>query len=533
MSSKNKIARGAVVVSSATMVSRILGYVRDMVIARFFGAGMAADAFFVAFRIPNTLRELVGEGALSASFIPVFTEQMGQDKKRDAWKMAASLLNLMVIFLTVVTIIGILLSPYLIRIMAPGFAQIPHKMELTVFLNRLMFPYIFMLSLAALFMGILNSMGHFSTPALSPVFLNIALIICALLLSPRLSQPAVALAIGVLLGGVGQLALQFIVAFKKGFRFMKYMDIRNPSLRRVLLLMLPSSAGLAVSQVNHFVSTFLASFLQQGSVSYLFYSMRMVSLPNGLIGVALGTVILPTFSEVAARKDMGELRENFSFALRLSFFMTLPVLVIYLFFGVPMIQVLFERGLFDRQATLYTAQALLYYSLGLIFTVSNRIMIPTFYALQDTKTPVKISMITVASNVGLSIALVYPLSFCGLALATSLSSLLSFILLLWYLRKKVGRLDGKKIFRSWSKTVAASAAMALAAILYVYFVPIISHPRLLVRAFWLALGFILSAGVYTVVAYLLKSGELLNGIQLLKRKAGRVTPTTLGGDDEL
>ncbi|OGP12776.1 MAG: murein biosynthesis integral membrane protein MurJ, partial [Deltaproteobacteria bacterium GWA2_47_9] len=344
---KSRIARAAGVVGGATLMSRILGFVRDAFIANLFGAGMAADAFFVAFRIPNMFRRLLGEGSLTSSFIPVFTEYLTQKSREEAREMASAFFSLAMVVLSLVTIGGIILAPQIVTVLAHGFTSIPEKFTLTVTLTRMMFPYLFFIGLVALCMGILNSLRHFAAPALSPVLLNISMILSVVLLAPFFKEPVLALAIGVLIGGVSQLALQLPFLWKNGMRIKLEWKPGHPGVVRVGWLMAPSIIGLAVTQINVLVDTIVASFLKEGTVSYLYYADRLLEFPMGIFAIAIATAVLPAMSEKAAKNDMAGVKETFSYALRLTLFLTIPAMVGLIALGIPIISILFQRGLFS------------------------------------------------------------------------------------------------------------------------------------------------------------------------------------------
>jgi putative peptidoglycan lipid II flippase len=292
----SQVTKAAGVVSGATLLSRIFGLLRDIVIAGYFGAGMASDAFFVAFRIPNLLRRLFAEGSLTIAFVPVFTEYLTKDGESIAFLFARSAIRLISILLAAAAVVGILLTPLIVRIMAPGFMASPEKLELTITLTRFMFPYIFFIGLVALCMGILNALGHFAAPALAPVMLNLAMIVSVLFLSPHLQNPVYGLAIGVLLGGLLQLLLQIPFLLRKGMVFWEAANLFHPGLKRIGKLMLPAVFGAAVYQINILVGTLLASLLPDGSVSYLYYADRLVQFPLGIFAIAVATAVLPSFS---------------------------------------------------------------------------------------------------------------------------------------------------------------------------------------------------------------------------------------------
>jgi putative peptidoglycan lipid II flippase len=438
--SSPRIARAASVVGGATAVSRLLGFLRDMVIARAFGASAAADAFFVAFRIPNALRELLGEGALSAAFIPVYHEVVAREGRPAAFRMAAAACRSLALISCLVVLAGILLAPYLVAVIAPGFRAIPGKFELTVTLTRWLFPYLLFVGLGALLMGLLNSLGHFLTPALSPALLNLAMIGAVLGLAPGLAEPVLALAYGVLIGGVLQLLLQWPVARARGLRLTEAAAPgARAALGRMVRLMGPATAGLAITQVSLFVTTLLASFLEEGAPSHLYYAFRLIHLPIGVVGVAVATAAFPTMAAAAARNAGVEVRATLLRALRGALYLTLPAMIGLIVLRVPIVR-LFEGGAFGREATFATANVLLAYAVGLACYVGNRILAPAFYSFQDTASPVRAAAVAMTVGVLLSLLLMGPLGAVGLALSTALTSALYSALLLRGLSRRIGSL---------------------------------------------------------------------------------------------
>ncbi len=345
--------------------------------------------------------------------------------------------------------------------MAYGFTNDAAKFQLTVFLTRLMFPYIFFIGLVALAMGILNSRKHFTAPALAPVLLNVSIIICAVLFRKFFAEPIVSLALGVILGGVAQLVFQIPFVFRQGIRVRFLFNFSHPGVRRIGLLMAPSVLGLGVTQLNVLVSTFLASYLPEGSVSYLYYADRLLEFPMGIFAIAIATAVLPTMSDQRAKNDISGLKETFTFSLRLTFFVIMPAMMGLIVLRVPLINVLFQRGAFDTQATEMTAQALLFYALGLIFFAGVRIIVPAFYSLQDTKTPVKAASLALLANAVLGALLMVPLKHGGLALATSLAAGVNFTYLIFHIRKKIGNLGFPKIMLSFGQSLGAAVIMGL------------------------------------------------------------------------
>ena len=454
--------KAAWVVGLATLLSRVFGFIRDVVVAGFFGAGLATDAFFVAFRIPNLLRRLFAEGSLTIAFVPVFTEYLKKKSKEDAFELASASFTLLSIILALVSVVGIFLSPWIVMIMAPGFSDAPDKYALTVFLTRLMFPYIFFISLVALCMGILNSLRHFAAPALAPVVLNIFMITAVFALKDLFAEPILSLAVGVMIGGILQLVMQFPFLCKVGVRLRPNFRFSHPGIRRIGLLMLPAVFGAAVYQASIFIGTILASLLPGGSVSYLYYADRVVQLPLGVFAIAVGTAALPSFSEQVAGEDYERLKKTISFSLRLIMFVTIPAMVALIILRVPIISVLFQRGQFDIASTIPTAQALLYYAVGLWAFSCIRVVVSAFYALQDTRTPVKIAIVALLVNVIMGIALMFPMKHSGLALATSVASAVNIIVLAVILERRVGRFLRKDFWVSVSRTTLATAVMAAA-----------------------------------------------------------------------
>ena len=458
---KDNLSRAAGTVGFYTFLSRILGLVRDMVLAYFFGSKIAADAFFVAFRIPNLLRRFFAEGSLTIAFIPVFTEVLTRKSKQDAFELARAVLTLLSLVLVLVTILGVLLSPWIVRIQAYGFGDSGAKYELTVLLTRITFPYIFLVSVVAFFMGVLNSLRHFAAPAAAPIFLNVGIIAGALWISPRLSEPIVGVAIGVLIGGLLQVVLQIPWVLKKGLSLRPLWMPKHPAVKRIGLLMVPAVFGSAVYQLNQFIGTLLASFLPQGSISWLYYADRIVEFPLGVFAIAVSTAALPSLAAQVAGKDLSDFRDTLGHALRLVFFITTPATVGMILLRVPIIEVFFQRGAFDQRTTLMTAEALLCYSLGLFAFSASRVMLSAFYAFQDTKTPVQVATITMIANGLLSLLLMGPLRHGGLALALSLSSTVQLFLLIGILRGRGDLLDLKPILSSAVKSIAASLVMGL------------------------------------------------------------------------
>lgn len=521
MSEKGNIARAAGVLGSATMLSRIMGMVRDMVVSRLFGAGLATDAFFAAFQIPNMLRRFFAEGALTAAFVPTFSSVLKQQGDEKARELANICFTLLTVLMAGITLAGIVFSPYIVGLMFPGFMAEPGKFELAVLLNRLMFPYIFFISLVALCMGILNTLRHFFTPAISTVFLNISMILAALCLNRFFEVPITSLAIGVLLGGLFQLIIQLPVLWQKGFPIRPVFDFSNPEVRKIALLMLPSVFGVGVYYLNITVGSILASLLPQGSVSYLYYAQRLFEFPQGIFTVSVAQAVLPSMSKQAAEGDLEGMKDSLSFALRLTLFFTIPAMAGLMACSIPILSLLFMGGAFDYSKVANSAEALLYYSLGLSFVALTRVLAPAFFALNDTKTPVLTAFIAFLLNLCLSLALMGPLRHGGLALATTISACGNMLMLLWFLRRKIGSFGGRNIMLTGLKSIAAAVPMT-AVVMYVCTLAdwsLAGHT--LFKC--VVLGGAIAGGVviYMITVKLLRSEEASAAVTILQKKFGR------------
>lgn len=433
-----EIARNAAVVGTATLLSRILGFFRDMVVAFALGAGLGADAFFVAFRVPNLLRRLFGEGSLTMAFVPVFSRMRADKGNGEAFTLARSVQVWLIIILGVLVGLGVLLAPWVTRAIAPGFSSDAALFDLTVQLVRICLPYILFISSVALCMGILNAMGHFLMPALAPCVLNVVLIAAALGAWWSGTNVAVAMSWGVLAGGVLQWVVQQWALRSFGFSWGGRASLKHDGVRRVGRLMLPTVLGAAVYQVNILLSTLLASFLPQGSISYLYYADRLVQFPLGVFGIAVGTAALPSLSRLAADKAMDDFRQALDSSLGLTSFIALPAAAGLMGLAGPIITFLFERGAFGPGAASSTSEALIAYGIGLPAIALVRPLVSAFYALEDTKTPVKIAFVCMLTNVGVGYGLMQHMAHVGLALAVSVSGWLNALLLLLFLYRRIG-----------------------------------------------------------------------------------------------
>ena len=462
-----RLARSAGVFGLATMASRILGLVRDVVSAYYFGAGDVADAFRVAFRVPNLVRDLFAEGAMSAAFVPTFTRQLTLHGREKAWHLASSVISALAIVTSLIVIIGMVFADPLVRLFAGEFATVPGKIELTVHLTRILFPFLTLVAVAAALMGMLNSLGHFFIPALSPAMFNVASIIVAVAgipFAPQLGvEPITIFAIGALVGGVGQLVIQWPPLRREGFRYRPVLDFRDEGLRNVLLLMGPGTIGMAATQINVFVNTVLATGEGTGAVSWLDFAFRLMYLPIGLFGVSIATAATPAVSRLVAQADFGRIRSTLAHAIGLMLLLNVPAALGLIVLARPIVSLIFERGSFSAGDTAATAAALQLYAVGLVGYSVVRIVSPTFYALRRSRIPVMVSAASVVLNVALNLTLVRGMGFRGLALGTSITALLNAGLQLWLLKREIHGIEGARIASTFARVSIAAVVMAGAA----------------------------------------------------------------------
>lgn len=509
MSEQAAITRAAWSMSGVTSISRVLGFVRVMVIAKVFGAGMVADCFFMAFRISNILRELLAEGSMSAAFIPVFSEYLHTKSREEARELASAVFWLLLYISAGVVILGIAFSPQIVSLIAHGYVQHPDKFDLTVYLTRIMFPYLLFVSLSAVTMGVLNSVGSFTAPAFAPVMLNLSMIGFALYVSPRMENPIAGLAVGVVFGGLLQLLIQLPPLRKKRMGFYYIFKPKHEGVKKVGRLTIPVVGSQAVTQINIFVSSIIATYLPEGSVSYLFYAMYLYQFPHGIFGVSIAQAVLPTMSKHAATGGHVALKDTFSFGMRYIFFVMVPAMVGLIVLRVPIVSLLLQRGTFVYSDTLGTAYALLFFSLGLWAYSGVRIVNAAFYSLQDTRTPVTGAFIAVAANAALSLLLMGPLKHGGLALATAAASVINMSFLLFMFRRRMGLIGGRRILKSAAKTVVAAAVMG-AVCYYIAATNAVwaEMGRVLEKSCLLAAAIAAGVAVYAGMQYLMKSEEL-------------------------
>ena len=457
---------------------------------------------------------------MSAAFIPVFSEYLTQRTKRDAWELASAAFTTLLSILTGVCVLGIFASPWIVRLIAPGFSGDAEQQALTTLLTRIMFPYLLFIGLAALAMGVLNSVRSFAAPAFSPVLFNIAIIAAAFLLAPLFAEPILAVAVGVVIGGLAQFLSQMPALRQAGLLFGWRFDFAHEGVRRIGWLMAPALIGLSVTQINILVSTILASYFP-GGPTYLFYGMRLIHFPLGIFGVALSTALLPSLSTQAAKGELDALRGTLGFGLRLIFFMIAPAMVGLILLRVPIVHLFFEHGRFTAADTQGTAAAVLAYAVGLWAFAGVRIVVSAFYSLQDTRTPVLVAAVALAANIALSLLLMGPLRHAGLALATALSAILNMGLLVVFLARRLGAIGWEAILRSHARVLLASVPIVLTC-LWIAGLAVWAQPGAwAAKTVMLIVGIGISVGGYVTVHALLGSDELDFLWGLVRRRLAR------------
>lgn len=470
------VARHAGVVGLAVMASRVLGLVRDQVFAAFFGAGLQYDAFLTAFRIPNLLRDLFAEGALSAAFVTTFSQTLEAKGKDEAQRLANRVATAMVVIIVAISILAWFYAGSIVHWLAPGFFAVPGKGELTVYLTRIMIPFLLLVALAAQAMGVLNANNRFGIPSLASAFFNIGSIAGGLLLGFSLAQPLgisaiEGMAYGTLVGGFLQFAVQWPSLRRLGYRYRFSFDLSDPGLRQIAMLMGPAVIGVAAVQINVFVNTNFASAIVNsttgqvvdGPVSWLSYAFRFMQFPIGVFGVAIATATLPAISRSAARENIVEFRQTLAHSLVLIFLLCVPSAIGLIVLGRPIVALIFEHGKFTNFDTVQTADALAAYSLGLAGYAAVKVLSPAFYALKDARTPMLVSLGSIVINYFMNSLLVRRYGHVGLALSTSVVALVNFVLLLFFMRRKLGRIEGHHLLQTFLKICAASFIMAVIA----------------------------------------------------------------------
>ncbi len=520
-----KLARSAGLISVATMASRVLGVAREMVLAAFFGAsgGIEMDAFNVAFRIPNLLRDLFAEGAMTAAFVPTFTRTLSTDGRDAAWRLGNLVINALLVITGTIVAIGIVFAAPITRAFAPSFANTPGKLQLTTDLTRIMLPFLATHPNAVAMMGMLNSLRRFFIPALSPAMFNVATILCAFVLIPVMPWlgllPIVAIAIGTIVGGLGQIALQWPVLRQEGFRYRLILDFKDEKLLEVLRLMGPGTLGLAAVQINVFVNTYLATSQEQGAVSVLNYAFRLMYLPIGLFGVSIATAALPEIARRANEGDSPGMRRTISSALRMMLMLNVPATVGLIALAHPIVALLLERGNFKAHDTIATAAALIFYAPGLVGYSAVKIASPSFYSLRDSRTPVTVSVIAVLANLTINLLLVRVMGYRGLALGTALAAIFNAGTLLWLLRRRLGGLDDRRVLVAFAKILVASLAMGAAARLTASWLAASLPPaHVLLRAVELGIAITVGLVVLVASARLLRLAEFDDAFTLMLKR---------------
>jgi putative peptidoglycan lipid II flippase len=518
---RGKLVRSASIITVLTLASRLTGYARDRVIAALFGAGAATDVFYTAFRIPNLLRQLVAEGALPGVFIPSYAEKRQKGPVEEARLFAARILSALTVIVTIITVLGIVFAPTIVRLLAKGFASTPGKIPLTIYLTRLMFPYLCFISVAALLQAILNAHGRFAVSAMSPILLNLSVIAAAALLAPRFREPTVALAIGVLAGGVLQMAVQIGPARRLRAIGKWSVKFSDPAVRSVFVLLVPRLFGFGIYAINNALSTRFASVFGDGAVSYLTFGNRVIELVRGGFVISVSTAILPLLAQQALEESSRSFKDTLRFALRLVAFVTVPWAVGLAILRETVIAALFQGGRFGPDATAATAQALAFYAVGLFFISSNSLLVFAHYARKDTRTPVLCAAVDLTVFVLVS-QFLRPWGVASVAFATSCGAAANFALLLTFLRRREGRLGGRELAVSLGRVVIAAAAMALVVSRGAGWA-LATHPpgttgeRLLFLIVATSVGMV----VYLSVAIGLRSREPREFVRLLTRRGGR------------
>jgi putative peptidoglycan lipid II flippase len=519
-STERQVVRALGSIGGATLLSRVAGFVRDVVVALAFGAGPLTDAFFVAFRIPNILRRLLAEGALSTAMIPVFTEYSVTRAGAEFLRMLRAVLALALVALTATTALGILAAPWIVPAIAPGFTGDPAQLSLAVLLTRVMFPYLGLVGLAALATGALNARGRFFSGALGPALLNVGMIAAVLGLASRVEPPILALAIGLLVGGVAQLAVQLPDLQRCGLLVAPSAELGHPALGRLVRLLVPAVFGLAAVQVMVFVNTLLGSLLPAGSISYLYYADRVMEFPLGVFGIALASASLPVMARQAAAGDKREVAATLTFALRLALYISLPATVGLVALRAPIVRVLFERGRFGPAETAATAEALAWYAIGLAGFAGARIAAQSFYALGEAGIAVRWGIVSVVANVIAALLLMGPLGFGGLAAASSVGAYVNAATLVWAARRRLGPLGGRALVASAGRTAAASLPLAAWCGAALVLWP--AAPSRWLDGAWLAGAIAGGAGLFWAASVLLGAPERVALVRMLpsRERAG-------------
>jgi len=503
------LARHAEKTALGTMLSRILGYIRDMLVANLFGTGISADAFYAAFRVPNLFRRMLGEGSFSAAFVPVFNEYLNKEEKTVTQDFLNTVFTVLTLILIVVSVLGMFFAPIITKMVAGGFSNDPGKMQLSIKLARLMFPFIFFICLASFLLAVLNTLNSFFLPALAPASLSFSEVFYILAVAPMIvpDNQIKGLAVSVIIGGLLHFSIQYPKLKDLGWNLKFKFNLKHPGVKKIIFLMIPSIIGLSADQINILVDSRCASSLGQGSVSALYYSNRIMQMPLAVLGLAFATVSFPAMSNAYAQKDMIALKKSLNYSIRFAIFTLFPAATGLMVIGLPIVKLLFEHGKFDSLGSVMTNDALFYYSLGLPAYAVVKIFANAFYSFQDTKTPLKTAIWTMFLHIILCFLLMYQIGIGGLALATALSAYFNLLLLIVYLKKRIGKLGLRQILFSSLKILLASIITGIIAY---------NMCKVSVNLF-ISVPVSIASSVITfvVISYVLKSEELkiiLSGI---------------------
>jgi putative peptidoglycan lipid II flippase len=511
------LVRSTGIVALSTLCSRVLGLGRDVLMAATFGAVRTADVFYIAFMIPNLFRRLVAEGALTISFIPVYTETLLKDGEDESLKLAQKTLTIQFFAILAIVIPGMIFAPYFMKFFF-GTGDTAEIFNLSVGLTRFMFPYLFFAGFVAFAMGYLNSRGHFFAPAFSPVLLNVGIIFGILFFRHFFDVPVYGVALGVLMGGLLQLMLQIPYMIKENFRLKVSFDFNHPGIRKIFRMLGPAMFGIAIYQINVLVSNLLATMLPEGSVSYIYYTSRLTELVLGVFIVSIGNVILPEMSRLSVLEDKGRFSKLFSDSVSSALFLAVPASAALITVGLPVISVVFMRGRFTFADAGLTHFSLIYASLGIVFVSILRILVPAFYSMKDTKTPVYSSAVSFLINASLGYVLMHTsLKHAGLTLAGSIAAAVQVVILLSVLNKRVGRIDFGKIFVSFMKYITAAALMA-AAVYKIAGLTDWEQESFSIRLLFLFLIILSGSAVYFTACYLMRSSEMAYLSEKIKKK---------------
>jgi putative peptidoglycan lipid II flippase len=518
--------RATGVVGIAILCSRVLGLLREVVFASLFGASKNMDAFLTAFRAPNMLRDLFAEGALSTAFVTTFSQRIAKEGDQSAWRLASKVATLAVVFMSAITVLGIVFAPALIGILAPGFA--PDKADLTILLTRIMFPFILLVSLAALAMGMLNAKNVFGVPAMASSFFNLGSIIAGAgfgyLLDPHFgSRALIGLALGTLIGGLAQLLVQVPALIRVGFKFRPDFNWRDPGVRNILVLMGPATIAASAVQINVAVNSGFASSLGDGPMTWLNIAFRLMQLPLGLFGVAVATVTLPLVSRSAALGNSAEFRGALAHSLRLVLLLTIPSAIGLIILAEPIISLIYQHGRFTAEATRQTAAALRFYAIGLAGYSGVKVLAPAFYAINKRNLPMLVSLFSIAVNFGLNWFFRFELGWGhqGLALSTSFVAITNFVLLYLMMRRHTTNLETTTLLATLMKLIVAGAVLALVCLaaqrLFFYS---LQDLRIWHKAIELAITVVVASVAFFGTAYLLRVAEVHDVVALVRRRFG-------------